>query len=89
MGRSIVTSTSSNAASYAPKVYQLNKVAIGSNSLNLTVTSSYVGTLYYAIVKGGTPRGKVSHSEIYNQNLTMGIVYGTNVVDSVTTGVNI
>ena len=62
VGRSIITSTSNTVLSYAPKVYKLAKVTIGSNSANFTATTSYMGILHYAIVKGDTPRGRISHS---------------------------
>lgn len=77
IGRSIVTSTSSLAAQYAPRVYQLDQISIGSNSANLTATTSYIGVLHYAIVKAGTPNNQISQADINSQNLTAGVVYGS------------
>ena len=89
VGHSIVSNASSVAASYAPRLYQVDKIAVGSNSGNFTATSSYVGTLYYAVIKGGTPAAKVNRTGIYYKNLTMGVTYGNFYAENITTGVNI
>lgn len=76
VGTSIIAQTSTLTTNYKPVVYKLNKISSGSNNINYTATTSYLGTLHYAIVKGGTPSNQISHSDIYNQSVSSGLLYG-------------
>ena len=76
VGKSIITKTSTQTTQYKPTVYSLQKIAFGSNSINFTVTTSYIGTVHYAIVQGGTPNSKINQTEIYHKNLSVGVAYG-------------
>ncbi len=88
VGHTIISSTSSSATKYTPAVYNATKNTIGSNSANFTVTTSYIGTIYYAIVTAGTPTSRITLEDIYNHKLTSGITYGQGTAALQTSGVN-
>ena len=60
-----------------------------SNSGIFDVTTSYIGTVYYAIVARGTPSRLITHDTIYNKTLISGVSYGTSKVSLENSGVNI
>jgi hypothetical protein len=89
VGATIITS-SSNIAVLAPSVYTLVASSIGSNYANFTVTTSYNGVLYYAVLAAGTPPSQVSQSAIYSQSLNSGVAYGSSIAArALSGGVNI
>lgn len=88
VGASIISSTSSLTADYKPTVYKLLQISLGSNTVNYTATTSYIGAIYYAIVKGGTPNSQISHSNIYNNSVSSGLLYGEASAETSTQGVN-
>jgi hypothetical protein len=66
VGHTIITSSSTQTTKYIPEVYKVNKDSSGSNVATFTVTTSYIGQVFYAIVPAGTPQKLVTQAEIYN-----------------------
>lgn len=81
--------SSTLTTTYKPTVYSLEKVTFSSNTINYTATTSYIGTVYYAIVKSGTPNSKIVQSDIFHKNLSVGVAYGEASADKNIQGVNI
>lgn len=61
---------------------------VGSNSATFKATTSYLGTVYFAVVASGTPTSLISAGLIYNQSLASGIAYGSGSAALESTGVN-
>lgn len=68
---------SSDSSVYSPTVYNVTIKNIGSNSANFTAVTSYIGTVYFAVVAAGTPRSRITQTEIYNKSLASGVTYGS------------
>lgn len=76
IGHTIYT-VSSDSSVYSPTVYNITVNNIGSNTATFTATTSYIGTIYFAVVAAGTPRSRVFTANIYNKSLTSGVSYGS------------
>lgn len=89
VGHIIVTNSSKNSAKYSPSMYKVVSVSVGSNSANFSATTSYIGTVYYAVVITGTPTNLISRENIYNRSLSSGVSYGSSSSALESSGVNI
>lgn len=90
VGRVIVSTSSSNSTSqkYIPNVYDLNSTQIGANTATFTTTTSYSGTVYYAVVAAGTPTSLVTTEKIYNNQINSAVSYGSGTASLQSSGVN-
>jgi hypothetical protein len=91
VGYSIVSSSSSQASitKYTPKIYTLVSNTLASNIASFNLTTSYGGTIYFAVVPAGTPAAKITSAAIYSNSLTSGITYGSGLAALDIVGVNI
>ena len=90
VGHAIVSTSSSTTTSqkYTPYVYNLNSTQIGANAASFTATTSYSGTVYYAVVAAGTPTSLVTTDKIYNKQISSGVSYGSDTAILQSSGVN-
>jgi hypothetical protein len=88
IGHSIITYSSTQTGQYQPTVYKLSSNQIGSNTANFSATTSYDGTVFYAVVPAGTPSTLISAADIYGLSLKSGVSYGNSSAVLAATGVN-
>ena len=84
-----MSKSSGETGQYTPKVYKIVTESLGSNTVNFTITTSYIGTIYYAVVPAGTPNILINQVDIYNQNLSSGVLFGEGTADNNQETVNI
>ena len=90
VGHTIVSTSSVTTTSqkYIPNVYNLTSSQIGANAASFTATTSYSGTVYYAVVAAGTPTSLVTTDKIYNKQISSGVSYGSSNAILQSSGVN-
>jgi len=76
VGHAIISTTSQQTTKYTPTVYNLTKSTIGANAAHFIATTSYQGTVYFAVMPEGTPNTLVTVDAIYNGSLKGGVSYG-------------
>jgi hypothetical protein len=91
VGHAIVSTKTSTTTSqkYSPFVYELSSTQISANSASFTATTSYTGTVYYAVVAAGTPTSLVTTDKIFKKQISSGVSYGSGVATLQLSGVNI
>jgi hypothetical protein len=60
VGHAIISATSTHTSKYTPTVYNLTQGTIGANIAKFIATTSYQGTVYFAVMPAGTPSNLVS-----------------------------
>jgi hypothetical protein len=88
VGHAIYSGGSTSSSKYAPSVYNVTSTAIGSNSATFKATTSYIGTVYFAVVISGTPTTRITAPLIYNQSTPSGVAYGNSPASLESSGVN-
>jgi hypothetical protein len=95
VGRPIVSSVTSGSTSTnnyynknPPTVYKLTLNTVGSNQAKFLVTTSHNGTVYFVILKSGTPTNSINQTQIYSKIIDNSISFGNSTAILDSSGVN-
>lgn len=85
-GYSVLTQASSTTSALKPVIYLLNQATNGSNAINMNISVSEAGTVYFAAMSLATQKKDVTQALIYGNNISTGISYGNATAALVNSG---